>query len=265
MGGMVRYLRLWAAFFRNCITREMEYRGHFFMQFMIDMAWYAVQIALFEVIYLSTNSVAGMTHEEMIVFLGAMFVIDAINMIFFSHNFWMFPGLIARGELDFYIIKPVSTFFMSFTRFPNIASWLNLAVGVSVLVYGLLEANIAPSMGEWAMFLLLAVCGNAIMLAMQAMVASVAVFLVQAEGIQMIFHTLYQFSIRPDAIYGHLFRRILLYFFPLALIVSVPSRALLGTLTPEMALWNIAASIIIFYLATRFFTWSLKHYSGASA
>ncbi len=262
---MIRYLRLWAAFFRNCITREMEYRGHFFMQFMIDMVWYGVQVALFEVIYMSTGSVAGMGRGEMITFLGSMFVIDALNMVFFSHNFWMFPGLIARGELDFYIIKPVSTFFMSFTRFPNVASWLNLAVGASVLVYGLAEAGLSPGIGAFALFALLAVCGNIIMLSMQSLVASVAIFLVQAEGIQMVFHTFYQFGTRPDAIYGQLFRRLLVYIFPLALIASVPSRALLGTITPELAVWNVVASVLIFFAATRFFTWALKYYSGASA
>lgn len=262
---MIRYLRLWAAFFRNCITREMEYRGHFFMQFMIDMVWYGVQVALFEVIYMSTGSVAGMNRGEMMTFLGAMFVIDALNMVFFSHNFWMFPGLIARGELDFYITKPVSTFFMSFTRFPNVASWLNLVVGASILVYGIVEAQLSPSIGDIALFMLLAACGNAIMLAMQSAVASIAIFLVQAEGIQMVFHTFYQFGTRPDAVYGQLFRRLLLYVFPLALIASVPARALLGTITPELAVWNIAAAGILFFLATRFFTWSLRYYAGASA
>lgn len=262
---MVRYLRLWAAFFRNCITREMEYRGHFFMQFMIDIVWYGVQIALFEVIYLNTSSVAGFTRPEVIVFLGSLFVIDALNMIFFSQNFWMFPRLIAKGDLDFYLIKPVSAVFMSFTRFPNVASWLNLVVGISVLVYGLMEAQIAPTAGTLGLFLLLAVCGNVIMLSMQILVASIAVFLVQADGIQMLFHTVYQFGTRPDAIYGRMFRRVLLYIFPLALIASVPSQALLGVLTPALAVWNIVASVLLFFIAVKTFNWSLSYYSGASA
>lgn len=262
---MTRYLRLWAAFFRNCITREMEYRGHFFMQFMIDIAWYGVQLALFEVIYLNTSNVAGFTRPEVIVFLGSLFVIDALNMIFFSQNFWMFPRLIAKGDLDFYLIKPVSVVFMSFTRFPNIASWLNLVVGVSVLVYGLMEAHITLTAGSLALFLLLAVCGNIIMLSLQILVASIAIFLVQADGIQMLFHTVYQFATRPDAIYSQMFRRVLLYIVPLALIASVPSQALLGRLSLEMAVWNIVAAGLLFTVAVKTFNWSLSHYSGASA
>src|ERR1700754_210090 len=137
---MMRYLRLWAAFFRNCFARELEFRGHIAMHFLLDMTWYSVQVALFEVIYLNTENVAGMNHGEMIVFLGSLFITDSINEILFAPNFSRFPRLVAAGELDFYLIKPVSTFFMSFTRYMLISSWLNLAVGICVLVYGLNEA-----------------------------------------------------------------------------------------------------------------------------
>ena len=90
---------------------------------------------------------AGFTRPEVIVFLGSLFVIDALIMIFFSQNFWMFPRLIAKGDLDFYLIKPVSAVFMSFTRFPNVASWLNLAVGVSVRVGVLLGVTLGVADG----------------------------------------------------------------------------------------------------------------------
>lgn len=262
---MMRYMRLWAAFFRNCISREMEYRGHLFMQFMIDMVWYSVQVALFEVIYLNTESVAGLSRPEMMVFLGSLFVIDAINMALFSHNFWQFPNLITSGELDFYLIKPVAPVFVSFTRYPNIASWMNLVVGVGVLVYGIVHAGISPTIASVSLFVVLVCCGNVVMLSLQILVASWAVFLVQADGIQMLFHSLYQFGTKPDAIYARTFRRFLLFVFPLALIASVPSQALLGTLSPALALWNIGAAFGLFFIAVKVFNWSLRHYSGASA
>lgn len=262
---MARYLRLWAAFFRNCLSREMEYRGHMFMQFMIDMVWYGVQMALFEVIYLNTDNIAGLTRPEIMVFLGSLFVVDALNMALFSHNFWQFPKLITTGELDFYLTKPIAPVFMSFTRYPNIASWMNLVVGISVLVYGIVEAGVQLTVGSVALFALLVVCGNIIMLSLQILVASCAVFLVQSDGIQMLFHSVYQFGTKPDAIYTRTFRRFLLFVFPLALIASVPSQVLLGTLSPALALWNIGVAIGLFFVAIKVFNWSLRHYSGASA
>ncbi len=262
---MIRYLRLWAAFFRNCVTREMEYRGHFFMQFLIDMVWYGVQVALFEVIYLSTDSVAGMRHGEMVVFLGTLFVTDAINEMLFSPNFTRFVRLIGAGELDFYIIKPVSTFFISSTRYIRMSSWLNLAIGIAILLSGIAEAGLAPAAGDIALYVLLVICGVLVILSFQGFVMAVAVLIVQAEGIQHLFYTVYQLATKPDAIYSRWMRRALLSVFPLALVASVPSRALLGTLTPEVLVLSLAVVPCIFFLSTSCFRWALKHYSGASA
>ena len=69
----------------------MEYRGHLFAQVLIDVAWYGVQLALFNVIYQYTPSVGGLSHTEMLVFLATLFIIDAINMMLVSTNFWRFP------------------------------------------------------------------------------------------------------------------------------------------------------------------------------
>ena len=262
---MIRYLRLWTAFFRNCLARELEYRGHIIMQFLLDLTWYSVQVALFEVLYLNTHSIAGMDHGEMLVFLGTLFITDAVNEMFFSHNFSRFPKLVAAGELDFYLIKPVSTYFISFTRHMLISSWLNLAIGLGVLLYGMNEVGLAPAPQMIALYIVMVVCGNTILLSLQAAVAAIAVFLVQADGIQHVFYTLYQFAMKPDAIYSRWMRRILLFVFPLALVASVPSRALLGTLTPDLAVLNIGGAFVLFFVSKWFFSWSLKHYSGASA
>lgn len=262
---MIRYARLWAAFFRNCITREMEYRGHFFMQFIVDMVWYGVQVALFEVIYLNTSSIAGMSYGEMAVFLGTLFITDAVNEMLFSSNFVRFPRLIAAGELDFYIIRPVSTFFISLTRYIRLSSWLNLAVGIGVLLYGIVKAGLVLSVGDIALFLLLAACGVVVMLSMQGIVMAIAVLMVQADGIQHVYYSVYQLGMKPDAIYSRWIRRILLSVFPLAFIASVPAQVLLGKLTPELLLCVVVVVPSMLAISTWVFRRALRQYSGASA
>lgn len=261
----MRYFRLWIAFFRNCLMREMEYRGHFFMRFMIDMVWYGVQISLFEVIYLNTPTIAGISHELMIVFLGTLFVADSLNMMLFSENFWIFPRLIGNGELDFYLIKPISTFFLTFTRYPNIASVLNFSIGIGVLIHGISIAHLSISFVNILLFAVLILCGSLIMLAFEAFVAGLAIFTVRAEGIQIMFYNFYQLAMKPDAIYFGWMRRILLTIFPMALIASVPAQILVGSLPPIYALWDFTATILMLYLSSKFFYRCLRSYSGASS
>jgi len=48
MKTVARYLRLWWAFLQNCLMREMEFRSHFLLTFVMDILWYAVQLGLFD-------------------------------------------------------------------------------------------------------------------------------------------------------------------------------------------------------------------------
>lgn len=259
------YFRIWLAFFKNCLSREMEYRGHLFMQFMIDMVWYGVQIGLFEVIYLHTPEVAGFTQKEMLVFLGTLFVTDAVNMMLFSHNFWHFPEYVRTGELDFFLTKPASTFFLTCFRYINIAAIANLCFGVGFLVYAMVQAGLLVSFSAIAWFLVLCFTGLLLNIGLQTAFASIAIWTVAGEGIQYLYHTVFNFASRPDSIYKGYMRRAMLYVFPLGLIASVPARALLGTLDIGLAVWSVFAGVAVLFGALQFFRWSLTKYSGASS
>jgi len=101
---------------------------------------------------------------------------------------------------------------------------------------------------------------------MQACMAAVSIFLVNAEGVQHIFHALYQFAMKPESIYGKTARRMFLTAFPMALIASVPARVLYdASLSPLLILWQIGAAGIFITISVRIFNWSLKYYTGASS
>lgn len=259
------YFRIWLSFFKNCLSREMEYRGHLLMQFMVDMVWYGVQIGLFEVIYLHTPSVAGFSRAEMLVFLGTLFVTDAVNMLLFSHNFWHFPEYVRTGELDFFLTKPISAFFLTCFRYINIAAIGNFCFGLGFLLYALHLAAIPLSAANILLFVVLCFTGLCINVAIQTLTATLSIWTVSGEGIQYLYHTLFNFASRPDAVYKGYMRRALLYVFPLALVASVPARALVGTLDAALAVWSIAAGIGFLCGAVALFEWSLSKYSGASS
>lgn len=263
---MFRYLRLWVSFFKNCLAREMEFRTHFVLYFLVDVAWYGVQIALFQVLFLYTPSIGGLKSADMTIFLGTLFIVDGINMMMISTNFWRFPGYVVSGELDFYVNKPVSPFFMTFFRYTNVASVLNLLTAIAFLIYGIHISANAFSFGQMLLFGVMVISGTVILLAMQTVMASISIFLVNAEGIQHIFHSLYQFAMKPSSIYSRSMQRMFLSIFPMALVASVPARVLYdGSISTGLIVWHLCASVLFITLATRFFNWSLKYYSGASS
>lgn len=262
---MFRYFTLWYSFFTNSLSRELEYRWHFIAQFTMDIVWYAVQLLLFEVLFLYAPTIGGINKTDMHIFLGTLFVIDAMNMTLTSHNFFAFPDLIRSGELDFYLIRPVSTVFMSSFRFPSIGSFMNLLTAISFLMYSLAQVPLAERIPGLLIYPLFVVLGLAVMTAFQLIFMGISVFTVGADGIQWILFTIHNFGMRPDTIYTGFFRKVLLYVFPLSLIASVPARLLFAN--PDYGL--IASSglcgIAFIYASYRFFTFALTKYSGASS
>lgn len=257
-------LRLWGLFLAQALSREMEYRLHLWLSFCIDVVWYAVQVGLFEIIYLHTPTVAGWGRAEMAVFLGTLFVVDALNMALFSTNFWRLPQYVLTGELDFFLLRPVSPFFLIFLRYPNVASFLNLAVALTVLGYGL---SLAPPPSVWAAvaYPLFVVHGLLCLLSFQALIGAIAIRIVAAEGIQQTFHILYQFGMKPDSIYTPLLRRVLLYVFPMGLVASVPAQVVLGKVSLELIGAGLLLPPLLLAASRWMFLRTLRFYTGASA
>jgi hypothetical protein len=77
---VIRYLRLYAHFLRFSFSRAMQFRFDFFFRIGMDTLWYAHHLAFFWLLYRHTPLLGGWTLEQMYVFAGGVFLMDAIQM-----------------------------------------------------------------------------------------------------------------------------------------------------------------------------------------
>ena len=132
---MMRYLRLYLFFLQFSFSKAMEFRLDFFFRIAMDVIYYIVNIALFKVLLLHTPIIAGWNEEQMMVFVACYLLVDAVNMTIFSTNMWWLPFYINRGDLDYYLIRPVSPlFFLSLREF-SANSFVNLIIAMSFFFY----------------------------------------------------------------------------------------------------------------------------------
>ena len=61
---MTRYLTLWLKFFKNVLVREMEYKGHFLLNILVEIGWTAVLVISLELIFAQTATIAGWSKGE---------------------------------------------------------------------------------------------------------------------------------------------------------------------------------------------------------
>ncbi len=259
-----KYFSLYVAMFKASFIADLEYRANFFTRILTDIFWYAAQILTFEVIYQHTNKIGDWGLKEMRVFLGLLFVIDAIYMIIIHENLENLSEKVRKGDLDLLLAKPVNSQFMITLQKANTAILGNFIIGSSWLIYalsGLEDFNYLRLL--W--LIILVPCSLAVIYTMRFMFSATAVIFTRSENLQFLWWQVYRLGMRPDSMYFPWLKFILLTIIPVGVIVSIPARALLNPPDLRYLLWPIVLAPILIYLSNRFWKFALKFYSSASS
>jgi ABC-2 type transport system permease protein len=107
---------------------DLEYRANIIVRVIGEFFWYAMQLTVFEVLYLHADQISGWTIHDMRVFMGALFVGDVLYMIFLQENMDYLWSIIRKGDLDMYLVKPINSQFMVSCRKISVSYFINLVL-----------------------------------------------------------------------------------------------------------------------------------------
>jgi len=262
---MIRYLRLYLNFLRFSFSKAMEFRVDFTFRIFMDCMYYAVNIGFFQILFLHTPLIGGWNNEEMLIFVSICLLVDAIHMTVFSSNLWWLPFYINRGDLDFYLIRPVSPlFFLSLREF-SANSFVNLIIASGIFIFSLFNYSISFSFLDVFLLLILILNGCFIYYCLQ-MIMILPVFWTQStRGFIDLFYSLGLIGERPDRIYKGITRVIFTWIIPFCLISSFPAKIFIdGFDWPTI--FHISVVTFIVWNITHFIWRSgLRSYSSASS
>jgi ABC-2 type transport system permease protein len=259
-----KYLSLYLAMFKASFISDLEYRANFFSRILTDIFWYIAQVVTFEVIYQHTKKIGDWGVEEMRVFLGLLFVIDAIYMIVIHENLENISEKVRKGDLDLLLAKPVNSQFMLTLQKANTAIFGNLIIGSAWLIYalnGLEQFN--PLKLLWLIVLVPA--SLCVLYSMRFMFSASAVIFTRSENLQFLWWQVYRLGMRPDSMYVPYIKYVLLTIIPVGVIISIPARALLNPPEFSYLLWPLVLAPLLIYGTSRFWKYALKFYSSASS
>ncbi len=243
----------------------MEFRLDFTFRIVMDLIYYAVNIAFFKVLFLHTELIGGWTSEQMMVFVASYLLVDAVNMTVFSTNMWWLPFYINRGELDYYLTRPVSPlFFLSLREFAA-NSFVNLLVAMGIFIYAIANFSGPWGLANLAGLILLLINGVLIYYCIQ-MLMIIPVFWTQsARGFVDLFYTVGIAMERPDRIYRGWLRIFFTVIMPFALIASYPSRVFIEGFDREVLLHLTTVSSGLWFVMLGIWKRGLRNYASASS
>jgi len=261
----MRYIRLYAYFLQFSFSKAMQFRLDFCFRIMMDCLFYLIQFLFFNVLYLHTNTLAGWDMDQMSIFIAGYIFIDALHMTVFSTNCWWFPIYINRGDLDYYLTKPISTLFFLSVREFAANSFVNLIIA-SVL----LATMISNYPGEFSSFkiigfVVLLVFGTLMYFFMHLIFLLSVFWSGSPRGFSDVFFAASHVMERPLKIFKGPVRFTFLYILPFGVMASYPASFLLEEATWEIVLTVVGMTFALF--CTSLFIWNrgLKVYSSASS
>ena len=260
-----RYLKLMGVFAKYSLMSALEYRINFVAGVTVEMGWMIIKLLYVAVIYKAGTNIGILTPDHILLFVGTYVLMTGIYMLYFG-NFVSLPGMVQQGELDLYIVKPVSLQFLVTMRRLDFAFLLpDFVAGVAMIVLGWHLAGLPVGVVPIAGFVFFLVCGCLLTYSMFLLPYILSFWIISVGGIVDISNALWDFNNMPSMMYGKWFRRIGTYILPVFVITNFPGLFLMGELSVWACAWGAGVPVLFFVLSRIFWKFSLKKYSSASS
>lgn len=210
------------------------------------------------------QSLAGFNLNEVLLFYMTFNLID-ITIQFLLRGAYSVKQLVDRGQFDLFLTQPVNTLFRIAS---DIIDLLDLATLVPVLAaLGIIIARLETIITPVGLFLYLALCLNALLiaLAIHIFVISLSVMTQEISSQIWIYRDLMTMGRFPVDIYARSIQFVLTFIIPIAIMISFPAKVLIGVLSIQWIAAGFIISLIFFSISLFIWKLALKNYSSISA
>ena len=262
---MHSYYQLWKSFFNNSLTRDMEFKANFLGGLLIDFIYYGIHFFFFSIIYSFVDSLGVFSRHDVIIFLVITFLADTVYMFFFAGNLFNLNRWMVRGDLDFFLLKPVNSQFMVSFRYTKSYALMSIFILTALLGYLVYSHPLEIYFINWVTFVFSFFLGIIIWYGVDFIISSSCFWFRNFSVAGWLSHEILKFSMRPDTIYTGLLRKTLFSIVPMAMIASVPARILLYG--PEITYLSgqIIIALFFFFMTKLIWKKGLIRYESASS
>lgn len=220
---------------------------------------------LFFLIFLvgNTRNLGGYSLWEVIFFYATFNIVDVISQLFLR-EVYRFRSYVVSGEFDYFLTKPISPLFRSLFGGSDVLDLIILVISTALIVIGAQHLGNIHIFGV-ILYVILIVNALTIALAFHIFILALGVLTTEVDNTLWLYRDLTQTGRVPVDIYQEPLRGLLTFVIPVAIMMTFPARALMGTLDWPLVIVSIIVSSLFMYLSLKAWDFSLKFYSSASS
>ena len=190
---------------------------------------FASGLLLLKVLTLNFDDIGGWNFNELVLLYGISMMSSALFMTFFIAT-WNIEGLVIRGELDLFTVRPLSIIFQVLFRQPNVLGLAETIPALIIILFAWNRLNLGQG-GAWLWLILIVFVIAATFLRAGLFLAlgSTAFWFTKSRplisgGMMLVDRTTYY----PVSVYPAMVQWVMTLLIPLAFIGYYPAKYLLG-------------------------------------
>ena len=212
----------------------------------------------------STDNLAGFNRDQVMVFFLVYSLVDHLSQFLFR-GAYTFRWLVAGGGLDLELVKPLPSFFRAVFGWADVLDFITLWPLLGLVFYFFRRFSLVIGFLPFVSFLFLLINALLIAFAFHLLVCSVGVLTLEVDHLVWLWRDLFKLGRLPVDIYPPGLRFILTWIFPVAVLVSLPAKVILGLLNPWLGLLLLPFGLFLAWVSLVFWRFSLRCYSSASS
>lgn len=253
-------MNLYMKYFLIHLKSQMQYKASFFLACISQLA---VSFAVFlEVLFMfyKVHQVEGFTFENVLIAFAVILMAFALAECF-ARGFDLFPQMIANGEFDRILVRPVNEVYQILLMKMEFSRLGRFIQALAILIYAFFKSGVNWDLSKVILIILMISCGAVLFFALFWVGASAAFFTIDGIEFMNIFTDgAREFGRYPFSIYGGKILFVLTYIIPLALVQYYPllylldmDKSILNYLAPLLSLlFLIPASVLWFFAKKRY-------------
>lgn len=259
---MKKYFSIWWMMVKNSLRSAFVNKLTSVVFILGKVIRFVFSLVLILLITRQIKYLGGFTSEQVVFFfLSFNFVDMAVQMLF--REVYRFRNLVVSGDFDLVLTRPTHPFLRILFGGTDILDMITLLPLAGFLAFW--ANNFHPSLQNILLYAALIL--NAILLAMafHICVLAIGILTTAVDHTIMIYRDLIGLGRIPIDFYSAGLRTVLTFALPVAVLTTIPTKALFGLLSWQIILYSFLVGALFFLLSLRFWKYALVRYSSASS
>jgi ABC-2 type transport system permease protein len=256
------YLRIWWLMSKNSFLMMLSQKLGFAIFLTGKLLRFGFFILFLIFLVKGTNSLAGYNLHQTLLFFLTFNLVDVLGQFLFREVYRFRPQVVS-GSFDLTLTKPTSALFRTLMGGADIIDLITIPPLLGAVYW--VGASLNPGVMQIILYVLLVANGLLIATAFHIAVISLGIITLEIDHSIMIYRDLVALGRFPIDIYREPLKGILTYLVPVAIMISLPAKALIGL----TSFWGVVASLLIgilaMFMSIKFWHFALKYYTSASS